>query len=282
MALSTQVKNTVNSFLSRINVRIDTLTAERAESDRIRRQVAAGQFNKPVFPLLEGMERFEATTLESAYAMFHNEVDRMMDGALPGKLDRSNSFYTSPDAEILYLLVRSLEPKRIVEVGSGNSTRIIRQAISDGDLLVEHTAIDPEPRADINGLTTHLLRQRYEDTNIAETLATLDHDDVLFIDSSHLVHIANDVAKLFCNTLPALKSGVVVHVHDVFLPFDYPIPLCTKFSDWGEQYLLQVMLSAKPREILWPGYYVQQLRPELHNRLPFLSKGRAQSFWFRM
>src|SRR5262249_26270842 len=159
---------------------------------------------------------------------------------------------STPDAEVLYLMVRSLGPKRILEIGSGNSTRIIRQAIVDGNLLVSHVAIDPEPRADVTGLTDRLLRQRFEESGVIDELQALERNDILFIDSSHQVHIANDVARLFCNTIPALTTGVVIHVHDVFLPFDYPEPFCTEYSDWGEQYLVQVMLASRARKILWP------------------------------
>lgn len=110
---------------------------------------------------------------------------------------------------------------------------------------------------------------------------SLAANDIVFVDASHLVHVANDVTKLFCNAIPARKPGVALHMHDVLLSFDYSEPFCTKYSFWGEQYLLQVMLATHPREILWPGYYVQKLRPELREGLPILASGRAQSFWFR-
>ena len=281
MAISTQIKNILNAGLQSVGVKIETLTADNIEADRIRRQIKLGQFDKPAFPLLEGMTTFTGKPLAATYAACRTQVDRMMKGAPPGNFDRSNTFFQTPDAEILYLMVRTLEPKHIVEIGSGNSTRIIRQAIVDGNLSVRHIAIDPCPRADITGLTDHLMRQRFEETDVTNELRILGANDILFFDSSHLVHVANDVAKLFCNVIPALAPGVAVHVHDVFLPFDYPEPFCTDYSGWGEQYLLQVMLAARPREILWPGYYVQKLRTELRDELPFLSDGRAQSFWFR-
>jgi hypothetical protein len=281
MAITTNIKDTVNTALRFVNVRIDTLTAQTIEADRIKRQKAIGQFDKPVYPLLEGMAIFDGKRLGEAYADCRAGIDRMMNGAPPANFDRTNTFYSTPDAEILYLMVRSLAPKRILEVGSGNSTRIIGQAIADGKLSVNHVAIDPEPRADISGLTDRMLRQRFEETDVSEELRALDAGDILFIDSSHEVHVANDVTKLFCIAIPVLKPGVAVHVHDVFLPFDYPEPFCTDYSGWGEQYLLQAMLAARPREILWPGYYVQKLRPELREDLPFLATGRAQSFWFK-
>ncbi len=279
-AVTTTIKATLNSMLRRVNLRLDTLTAENIEAARIRRQIAMGQFREPVFPLLDGMQTFDGRRLAETYATCRGDVDRLMAGAEPARFDPDNGFFSSPDAEILYLMVRWLAPRRIVEVGSGNSTRIIRQAITDAGLSVEHLAIDPEPRADIKGMAGHMLLQRFEETDVIDEVNSLERNDILFIDSSHLVHVANDVAKLFCNVIPVLAPGVVVHVHDIFLPFDYPEPFCTDYSGWGEQYLLQVMLAERPREILWPGYYVQQMRPEFHERLPFLSNGGGQSFWF--
>ncbi len=177
-------------------------------------------------------------------------------------------------------MIRLLAPGRIVEVGSGNSTRVIRQAIADGDLAVTHIAIDPSPRSDIAPLVDKLHLLRFEDAQIDEILSELGKNDILFIDLSHEVRVASDVAKLFCATIPRLQAGVVVHVHDIFLPYDYPEPFCTQYSDWGEQYLLQVMLHSHNNDVLWPGYYAQRLRPELAHELPFLVNGRAQSFWF--
>jgi Methyltransferase domain len=281
MSITTNIKNAINTAMRPVNLKLDTLTAEKVEADRVQRQIVMGQFEKPAYPLLEGMRTFDGARLAAIFAACRTDLDRLLRGSPPGRFDRANTFYNTPDAEILYLIVRSLAPKRIVEVGSGNSTRIIRQAIADGRLIVSHIAIDPEPRADITGLTDRVLRQRFEETDVMEELYALEADDILFIDSSHEVRVANDVTKLFCNAIPALAKGVVVHVHDVFLPFDYPQPFCVDYPCWGEQYLLQVMLAARPCEILWPGYYLQKIRPELCQALPFLATGRAQSFWFR-
>jgi hypothetical protein len=281
MALTTNIKNTINAIIRSTNIKIDTLTAQKIESDRILRQKHNGQFNRPVFPLLTGITEYDCSYLAEMYGACRTDIDRLMTGAPPARLDRNNPFYSTPDAEILYLMVRCLAPKRIIEVGSGNSTRIIRQAIADGNLDVHHVAIDPAPRADISGLTDRVIRRLYEETDISDELCSLEANDILFIDSSHQVHVANDVTKLFCNTIPELKSGVAVHIHDVFLPFDYPEPFCTNYSNWGEQYMLQVMLASRQHEILWPGYYVQKLRPEMISQLPFLATGTAQSFWFR-
>lgn len=283
MAITSKAKLAANQALRSVNLRIDTLTAEAREAARIEALRQRGYFDRPAFPLLPAFAEFVPDALAAALARYSLDLDALMRGAAqPGGYDPANPFFRSPDAEILYLMVRSLAPRRIVEVGSGNSTRIIRQAIADGGLSVEHVAIDPAPRSDIAGLVDRMHLSRFEDAPAGPLLAELEAGDILFIDSSHEVRVGNDVARLFCTTLPALADGVVVHVHDVFLPFDYPVPFCTECPGWGEQYLLQLLLQRARHEVLWPGYYLQKLRPETAERLPFLAAGRAQSLWFRI
>src|SRR5713226_3811943 len=108
MAIATNIKAALNTVLRSVNVKLDTLTAQKIEADRIKRQIALGQFDKPVFPLLDGMASFDGARLAVAYAACCAELDRLMQGAPPAVFDRTNTFYSSPDAEILYLMVRSL------------------------------------------------------------------------------------------------------------------------------------------------------------------------------
>src|SRR5262249_28595858 len=150
-------------------------------------------FERPVFPLLHGFTDFNVDNLAVALDKYVSEIEILMrGGAKPGDYDPSNNFFKSPDAEILYLMVRKLTARRIVEVGSGNSTRIIRQAIADGNLSVEHVAIDPAPRSDITSLVNHMLLVPFECAETAPILARLGPGDILFIDSSHKVRVAND------------------------------------------------------------------------------------------
>jgi hypothetical protein len=199
----------------------------------------------------------------------------------PGFYDPRNTYFPSPDAEILYMLIRFLRPGRVIEVGSGNSTRIVRQAIHDGNIECLHVSIDPEPRSDIAGMVDKIHLSRLEDIHGDDIFEDLRGGDVLFIDSSHMIHAGNDVVKLFCDVIPRLPTGVYVHVHDVFLPYDYPAPFHDRSYGWGEQYLLAALLCGSEAEIIWPGYYAQQQRPDIRRSLPFLENGRAQSFWFR-
>ncbi len=166
--------------------------------------------------------------------------------------------------------MRMFEPRRVVEVGSGNSTRIMRQAVMDGGLDTEIVAIDPQPRIEIEAVVDRFVRARAETLEDYAEFDALEPNDILFIDSSHEARVGNDVARLFLCVLPRLKPGVVIHVHDIFLPFEYPLEVTTQPRVWTEQYVLQSILQWAPVEVLWPGYYVQAARPDLHAELPFL------------
>ena len=126
------------------------------------------------------------------------------------------------DAAAAYAMVRTLEPKRIVEVGSGHSTRFLARAVSDGRLDTRIVAIDPEPRASLAGLNVRWLKQRVQATELA-LFERLEERDILFVDSSHQLKPGSDVEFLLQSVLPCLARGVRLHFHDIFLPDAYPV-----------------------------------------------------------
>ncbi|MGP1394851.1 MAG: class I SAM-dependent methyltransferase [Inquilinaceae bacterium] len=138
------------------------------------------------------------------------------------------------DAAAAYVLVRRHRPRRIVEVGSGHSTRFLARAIADGGLDTAFTAIDPTPRADILKLPIRHIAATVQDAGI-DPFRDLAAGDILFIDSSHIVVPGSDVDMLTNRVLAALPAGVIVHFHDICLPDPYP-------AAWG-----------------WRGYNEQQL-----------------------
>ena len=125
------------------------------------------------------------------------------------------------DAAAAYTMVRTLGPRQIIEVGSGHSTRFLCRAVSDGGLDTRITAIDPEPRASLEGLKVRWLRQPVQATAL-DVFTALEERDILFIDSSHQMKPGSDVEFLLARVLPRLQSGVRVHFHDIFLPDAYP------------------------------------------------------------
>ena len=133
----------------------------------------------------------------------------------------SQDWFPRLDAAAAYAIVRETRPRRIVEVGSGHSTRFLARAIADGALSTRITAIDPEPRASVAGLDITWLKQPVQSVPDSHFQA-LQANDILFIDSSHQLKPGSDVEHLFTRVLPELESGVRIHFHDIFLPEDYP------------------------------------------------------------
>ena len=204
--------------------------------------------------------------------------------------DYSNVSFKSGDAEALYGMVRLFHPARVVEVGAGHSTRMIRHALDanarDGHDS-SHTIIEPYPKPWLAGLgAQEIVRERVErtDTRRFEDLA---ENDILFIDTSHVVRLGGDVLHLYLHVIPSLRPGVLVHMHDVFLPRDYPREWAAdqkKF--WTEQYLLQAFLGFNSQfEVLLALAYLSQHRhDELCRACPVYATepGRVPgSFWMR-
>lgn len=125
------------------------------------------------------------------------------------------------DAAAAYAIVRMTRPARIVEVGSGHSTRFMARAVHDGRLGTQITAVDPAPRASIAGLHLQSVRQPVQACAV-KLFESLAPGDILFVDSSHQLKPGSDVEFIFERVMPVLARGVRVHFHDIFLPDEYP------------------------------------------------------------
>lgn len=172
-----------------------------------------------------------------------------------------NTYFSALDAIALYGLLGVLRPERYFEVGSGNSTKFARRAIRDLSLHTTVTSIDPTPRAEIDALCDDVIRCPLEQVE-PSVFSDLGAGDILFIDSSHRVFTNSDVTVFFLEVLPRLNPGVTLHIHDVFLPFDYPSSWSTRH--YSEQYLLAAyLLAGYPRlEVLLPLAYIDR-HPQL-------------------
>ncbi len=178
------------------------------------------------------------------------ELDTLESDAAPFLFD--NGFYGGADAAALYLLLREIKPRRLVEVGSGYSTLVAQAALRrnarEGVPPAEHVCIEPFPNKRTAGILggVRFVRVAAEDAP-EELFLGIEAGDILFVDSSHTVRIFGDVTRLFLDILPRLPEGVWVHVHDVFLPWDYPREWAVgRRYVWTEQYLLEAFLSGNP------------------------------------
>jgi len=189
----------------------------------------------------------------------------------PRRFYLANGNFLGVDAEILYCMVRDRKPRRIIEIGAGASTLLAAEAHlrnrAEGAPGCHMTAVEPYPNATIAaGLPglDRLIRSPVQEVPLAE-FAALDENDILFIDSSHVLKIGSDVAYEFLEILPRLAPGVLVHVHDIFLPLEYPKNwLDWQLRFWNEQYLLQAFLAFNDRfQVLWAGSYMHVHHPEI-------------------
>jgi predicted O-methyltransferase YrrM len=180
------------------------------------------------------------------------------------------------DAAAAYAMVRTCRPRRIVEVGSGHSTRFMARAVADGALLTRFTAIDPEPRASIAGLEIEFLRIPVQETE-NELFSQLKKDDILFIDSSHQLKPGSDVEYLLDKVLPQLPAGVRVHFHDIFLPDDYPAQWA--WRRYNEQDSLKKILHQYAIE--FSSHRAVKSLSGVLTRLPLVPGALESSLWLR-
>jgi predicted O-methyltransferase YrrM len=210
---------------------------------------------------------------------------------IPYQYYLNNGSFESVDGEILWCMIRYFKPKRIFEIGSGNSTYLMAQAIlknqEEGNEC-ELTVFDPYPNkivmAGFPGLSK-LVRTKVQEVPLS-TFKELKENDILFIDSTHVLKIGSDVQYLYLEVLPRLNKGVLIHIHDIFLPAEYPKEWILKECRfWTEQYILQAFLIFNDHfEVLWGGSYMHLNHPEKLEKA-FSSYNRKStwpgSFWIR-
>lgn len=202
-----------------------------------------------------------------------------------------NNSYEFGDAEVLFSMIRHLKPNRIIEIGSGFSTLMALEAIQknrqeDHNYACNFTCIEPYEFAWLATKPMELIRKRVEEIDI-EVFKELKENDILFIDSSHVVRPHGDVLFEFLHILPSLSKGVIIHVHDIFTPNDYPADWVNKeFRLWHEQYLLEALLTGNPDfQVLLSLNYLHQMKTsELYEACPMLKqypKSQPGAFWIK-
>lgn len=247
---------------------------------------------------LVGIDMRESEQLEllgSFVARFKAEYDALPrrpspDG--PRRFYMENPFFGPIDAEILHCMIRSERPKRIVEIGSGFSTLLAKQALElnarDG-FVGRVDSYDPAPAgwlASIAGEHVSINVSRAEDISL-ETFDRLSRGDILFIDSTHVVRIGGDVCYEILEVVPRLHEGVIVHFHDIFMPLEYPRDwVLRERLFWSEQYLLQAFLAFNDAfRVVWASSFMQARHlDKIAAAFASLDPGSSHtggSFWIR-
>lgn len=233
---------------------------------------------------LDRLEAF-ASSYRSEYEQFPKEQTSNT------RFFHDQDAFKSVDAEILYCMVRYFKPTRFVEVGCGMTTLITLEALKknkdDTGNECEFIAIEPYPKNFLRQLPeiSKFIKQPVQDVAVSE-FERLGPDDILFIDSTHVLRIGSDVQYLFLEVLPRLKPGVIVHIHDIFLPQEYPRQwVMENRRFWNEQYLLQAFLACNDCfEILWAGNYMyQNYSQEIESAFPASCEEERLpgSFWIK-
>jgi len=230
---------------------------------------------QPPYPAIEQLfDRHTAT-----FAAMLDAVDAHAGGIESLKSLLGQSWFPSLDAAVAYALVRERKPKRIVEVGSGHSTRILARAeCGVGEIL----AIDPMPRTDIAGLPGVRIVPSTLQAAPADVFDGLGAGDVLFVDSSHILMPGSDVDVLLNRVLPTLPARTLVHIHDIFLPFDYPP--AWGWRNYNEQQGVLPLLASGAYLPLFSSVWAtrrmsERLAASVVARLPQPADAMATSLW---
>lgn len=209
-----------------------------------------------------------------------------------------NNNFSYGCAASTHSMIRYFKPRRLIEIGSGNSSLVIRSALHmndarSQDVNTEYIIVDPFPGKPVEGGipgVTQLIKQRVELLE-SKYFTQLEKNDVLFIDTSHTVRIGGDVNFLILDVLPRLSAGVIVHFHDIGLPYEYPKdyavnPRFRMF--WTEAYLLQAFLCFNNRAeiLLAMAYLMTEKKKEFREAFPLYDPAEhtanSGSFWIRM
>jgi hypothetical protein len=200
--------------------------------------------------------------------------------------DYNNGSFGHVDADVLYGIVRSTKPSRVVELGSGHTSVVIHLALTENrkeksDCIYQ--VFDPYPTNHLLGTAGAFTIDQVGAESVAEdTFTSLSAGDILFVDTTHTVKIGGDVVKIVLDALPLLVPGVLIHFHDIFLPYEYPKAFIDEQEFfWGEQYLLQAFLAFNEQFRVEAALHAlfRERRCSLLRLLPSTIEGSPGSLW---
>ncbi len=229
----------------------------------------------------------EQLRLLGELAPFAAEFDWPSDQRPERRFWVNNLFYIGADPAILFSMIRRFAPRRIVEVGSGFSSALM---LDVNELYynssIQLTFVEPDPNQLIRLLrpedqrTMNLITSRVQDVSL-DIFDSLAANDILLIDCSHVAKLGSDVNYLMFSVLPRLRPGVLVHIHDIFYPFEYPPDWFREGRAWNELYLLRAFLQYnKAFEIVFFNSYIGYRYPEqVRREIPLMSVDPGSAIW---
>jgi len=246
-------------------------------------------WTKPVHPellnIISANEAEHATLLRSFSTLAGSINQIASEESNENEPHWRNDFIPAVDGISLYGFLALKNPRRFIEIGSGNSTKFARRAISDFSLRTKITSIDPAPRTYCDALCDEIVRQGLEEIDL-QFFDDVCEEDIIFCDNSHRSFQNSDVTICFLEVLPRLPAGLIVGIHDIFLPHDYPPHWLNRH--YNEQYLLACfLLAGAPLKVLLPVFHCMQT-PHLAQLLDSFwshpnfadAKQTGGTFWF--
>ena len=285
--------NLLRSFMRNSTVRVTLSSLFQAVQGGLGVSVVPSHFYFPVPKLksVQGKDWAACRPCPGIDFRLQEQIDRLHSDLLPyseewtfpelangdaHKFHFNNGFFERIDAEVAYSFVRHRKPKRIIEIGSGNTTLVMAAALrmnSTEGFNSELVSIEPYPVPFLkDGLAgvTELIEKPVQQVPV-DLFKSLRKGDILFIDSSHVVSMDSDVLYELLRIVPEMAPGVLIHFHDIFTPLDYPEKfVMTNLCFWGEQYMLESFLAFNSSfKVMWSSSAMQQYRPEvLHGAFP--------------
>ncbi len=234
------------------------------------------------YPALEPLFAAAAPAMSETLAAVERHAGDLLGLQGPPPVPRwDQDWFPRLDGAVLYATVRVALPRQVLEIGSGHSTRFLARALADAGRGGTVTCIDPAPRADLAGLPVALRRRLLQPAD-GDLAAALEPGDILFVDSSHLAVPGSDVDLVLNHLLPRLRQGVLVHLHDVFLPDAYPAAWA--WRGYNEQVAVACLLQGGGWRLRFASRYLATRRPEalatsVVARLPLLEGAVETSLW---
>jgi Methyltransferase domain len=261
----------------------------------LKREDSSFKQESKVFP---GLELREAAQLEllNEIAAYHRDLPFPVEPGSPGRYYYQNDLFSYPDAVVCFGMLRHFRPGKVIEIGSGFSSALLldtNDKFFDGKMHC--TFIEPYPDrlnsllSESDALNHRIIPSPIQEVGL-ELFDTLGADDILFVDSSHVVKTGSDVVRIVFEILPRLNPGVIVHFHDIYWPFEYPKDWLVAGRAWNETYFLRAFLQYNSAfEVMYYNAFMTEFhRDKLEEKMPLclregdfnLTHG-ASSLWLR-
>ena len=195
-----------------------------------------------------------------------------------------NTYFSHSDAAAYYSIIRHFEPEKIVEIGSGYSTKIAKYAVNANKTPCKITCIEPYPENYLLEIDEiEIIKKKAQDISSDWLNSVLRDGDILFIDSTHTVKEGGDVIHLICKILPEIKKNILVHFHDIFLPLSFPKEWLMMQLYWTEQYLLYAfLLNNQNAQVLYGSTVNNIMYPERMKKFTVSGLPGGGSIWFEL